>query len=100
MLNALSAIKQIAAQPEHTFLLVQEIVDEANYNRLTSNLQNLHTLCLGGSDKVRLVFSDETPAKLSAKVFDGLDPRSKATLLLLSEAGFGPASVLGPVGSS
>ncbi len=100
MLNALSATKQTAPQPEHTFLLVQEIVDEANYNRLSSNVQNLHSLCLGGSDKVRLIFSNETPAKLSAKVFDGLDPRSNATLLLLSESGFRPESVLGPGRSS
>ena len=85
-----------ASQPQNTFLLVQEIVDEDNYKRLTRNVQPLHTLCLGGSDKVRLIFSNEAPATLSQKVFNGLDRQSKAMLVLLSNNGFSPSSMLTP----
>jgi hypothetical protein len=80
-----------ASLPQNTFLLVQEIVDEENYDRLTRNLQSLHTMCVGGTDKVRLIFSNEPAANLSQKIFSGVDPRSKATLLLLSNCGFSPA---------
>ena len=83
-----------ATEPQNTFLLVQEIVDEENYDRLTHNVESLHTVCLGESDKVRLIFSAETPASLSQKVFNGVDRRSKATLLLLSNSGFCPAGPL------
>ncbi len=94
MLNALSP--QAAPQPHKTFLLVQEIVDEVNYNRLTSNVRELHTLCLGSNDKVRLIFSDEAPERLSKKVFHGLDRQSKAMLMLLCERGLSPNSVMTP----
>jgi hypothetical protein len=93
MLNALTASQPALGQREHAFLLVQEIADEANYDRLTTNVKNLHTLCLSGNDKVRLIFSDETAASLSAKVFEGVDPRSKAMLLLLSESFFLPSTL-------
>lgn len=96
MLNALSASPGAAPQPQNTFLLVQEIVDEDNYTRLTNNVQTLHTLCVGGTDKVRLIFSDEAPGSLSRKVFQGLDQNSKATLLLLSNSGFSPNSFITP----
>jgi len=86
-----SSLQSAAPVPQNTFLLVQEIVDEENYNRLTRNLQSLHTLCVGGTDKVRLIFSSEPAASLSQKIFSGVDPRSKATLLLLSNSGFSPA---------
>ncbi len=81
-------------EPHKTFLLVQEIVDEENYNRLTRNLASFHTVCVGGTDKVRLIFSDEPPATLSEKVFEGLNERSKVTLVLLSNFGFSPACAL------
>jgi hypothetical protein len=90
MLNALLASQSAAPQAQNTFLLVQEIVDEPNYNRLTSNVQNLHTLCLGGSDKVRLIFTDEPPAAVSSKVFAGVDQNSKAMLVLLSDCALMP----------
>ncbi len=95
MLNASLPVSEKAApEPQNTFLLVQEIVDEENYNRLTRNVESLHTVCLGGSDKVRLIFSNEPPASLSQKVFNGVDRRSKATLVLLSNNGFSPACAL------
>jgi hypothetical protein len=90
MVNALSASRKAAPQPQNTFLLVQEIADEANYNRLTNNVEGLHTLCIGGSDKVRLIFTDDPPAALSEKVFCGLDPQSKAMLMLLAKTEFSP----------
>ncbi len=93
MVNALSSSQKAAPEPHNTFLLVQEIVDEENYNRLTRNVQCLHTVCVGGSDKVRLIFSDEPPAAVSQKVFNGLDKRSKATLVLLSNCGFSPGNI-------
>lgn len=97
MLNALSTSPGAAVhQPHNTFLLVQEIVDEVNYNRLTENVQSMHTLCVGGTDKVRLIFSDDTPGSLSRKIFEGLDRNSKATLLLLSSSGLSPGSCLAP----
>ncbi len=96
MLNALSACSSAATQPQKTFLLVQEIVDETNYNRLTNNVQGLHSICVGGTDKGRLIFSHETAASLSKKIFAGLDQRSKAMLLLLCDSGFSPSSVLTP----
>ncbi len=96
MVTALSASQKAAPQPQNTFLLVQEIVDEVNYNRLTHNIEGMHTLCLGSADKVRLIFSEETPAALSRKVFQGLDRESKATLLLLCNSGFSPGCLLTP----
>ncbi len=97
MSNATLPVSQKAApEPQNTFLLVQEIVDEENYNRLTRNIESLHTLCVGGTDKVRLIFSNEPPASLSRRVFNGVDRRSKATLVLLSGAGFSPAGALTP----
>jgi hypothetical protein len=96
MLNALASTA--ASQPRNTFLLVQEIVDEVNYNRLTENIRGLHTLCLGESDKVRLVFSDDPPDRLSMKVFDGLDRQSKALLMLLCDRGVSPRSMMTPAG--
>ncbi len=90
MLNALSGSQSAAPQPQNTFLLVQEIVDEDNYVRLTRNLQSLHSLCLGESDKVRLIFSSDAPEALSQKVFKDVDRESKAMLMLLSESGFSP----------
>ncbi len=90
MLNPLFAAQKAAPQPLNTFLLVQEIVDEANYVRLTDNMRNLHTVCVGGSDKVRLIFSDDPPATLSEKVFNGMDPQSKVVLMLLASNGFSP----------
>jgi hypothetical protein len=96
MLNALSASQSAASQAQNTFLLVQEIMDEPNYTRLTSNVQNLHTLCLGGSDKVRLIFTEEPPAAVSQKVFDGVDQNSKAMLVLLSDCALSPKSFFSP----
>ncbi len=94
MLNAFSASQPAAPEPQNTFLLVQEIVDEENYNRLTRNVESLHTLCLGGNDKVRLIFSNDPPATLSQRVFNGVDEHSKAMLVLLSNCGFSPHSLL------
>ena len=94
MVNALLAWQQAAPERHNTFLLVQEIVDEENYNRLTRNVESLHSLCVGGTDKVRLIFSDEPPAALSQRVFNGLDEHSKAALVLLSNCGFSPGSWL------
>ncbi|HEY5914444.1 MAG TPA: hypothetical protein VJA21_27965 [Verrucomicrobiae bacterium] len=94
MLNALTASQTTAPEPQNTFLLVQEIVDEENYNRLSRNVESLHTLCVGGTDKVRLIFSDEPAATISRKVFNGVDHHSKAMLLLLSHGGFSPGSIL------
>src|SRR5512140_618036 len=88
------ASQRAAPEPQNMFLLVQEIVDEENYNRLTRNVEALHTVCVGGTDKVRLIFSNEPPATLSKKVFSGVDCRSKATLVLLSNGGFSPATLL------
>ncbi len=94
MSSALSTSQGAAPTPQNMYLLVQEIVDEENYSVLTKNVQSLHTLCVGGTDKVRLIFSAEPPAKVSEKVFKGVNQRSKATLVLLSSAGLSPASVL------
>ena len=91
MATVLTRSQKAAPELHNMFLLVQEIVDEENYNRLTRNVESFHTLCVGGSDKVRLIFSDESPASVSQKVFEGLDQRSKVTLVLLSNAGFSPA---------
>ena len=96
MLNTLSTSPGAAVLPHNTFLLVQEIVDEVNYNRLTENVQSLHTLCVGDTDKVRLIFSDDTPGSLSQKIFQGLDQHSKATLLLLSTSALCPGSCVAP----
>ncbi len=97
MSNAsLPVLQKSAPEPQNTFLLVQEIADEENYIRLTRNVESLHTLCVGGTDKVRLIFSNEPPASLSRKVFSGVDRRSKATLMLLSSAGFSPAGTPSP----
>lgn len=94
MANVISSGSQkMVPEPHRTFLLVQEIVDEENYTRLTHNLESFHTVCVGGTDKVRLIFSDEPPATLSEKVFQGLNERSKVTLVLLSNFGFSPACV-------
>jgi hypothetical protein len=95
MLNPLLASQSAAPQPQSTFLLVQEIMDEDNYVRLTRNLRALHSLCLGESDKVRLIFSDEPAAKLSEKVFKDVDRESKAMLVPLSDFGFSPKSFMG-----
>ena len=92
--SPLPGSEKAAPEPQNTFLLVQEIVDEENYNRLTRNVELLHTVCVGGTDKVRLIFSNEPPSTLSQKVFSGVDRRSKATLVLLSNAGFSPATLL------
>lgn len=96
MTNALSPQRAAALQPQKIFLLVQEIVDEPNYLKLTNNVLPLHTLCVGETDKVRLIFSNEAPAKLSQMVFSGLDPNSKAMLMLISDSGIAPASVMTP----
>ena len=95
-MNALPSLPSVAPQPQNTFLLVQEIVDEDNYNRLTANVHDLHTLCVG-TDKVRLIFTDEPPATLSRKVFNGVDRNSKAMLVLLSNTGFSPGSLMSPI---
>ncbi len=94
MSNASSGSQNAAPDPQHTFLLVQEIVDEENYNRLTRNVESMHTVCVGGTDKVRLIFSNEPPATLSQKVFRGVDHHSKAMLVLLSNCGFSPGTML------
>ncbi len=75
------------------FLLVQEIVDEDNYNRLTNNLRGLHSICVGANDKIRLIFSDDELAELSRKVFAGVDPASKTMLVLLSDSALSPNSL-------
>ena len=94
MANALSGSPKAAPEPHNMYLLVQEIVDEDNYDRLTLNLAALHTVCVGGTDRVRLIFSDEPPASVSERVFEGLDHHSKVTLVLLSNSGFSPACLL------
>jgi hypothetical protein len=95
-MNALPTSPNVAPQVQNTFLLVQEIVDEDNYNRLTANVHDLHTLCVG-NDKVRLIFTDEAPATLSQKVFNGVDRNSKAMLVLLSNNGISPGSLMSPM---
>ncbi len=65
--SPLPGSEKAALEPQNTFLLVQEIVDEENYNRLTRNVEPLHTVCVGGTDKVRLIFSNEPPSTLSQK---------------------------------
>jgi hypothetical protein len=99
MLSAISGSHRAAPEPQNTFLLVQEIVDEENYLRLTNNLESMHTLCVGGSDKVRLIFSQEPPATVSEKVFQGVAQHSRAVLLLLSNCGFSPATISTPTSS-
>ncbi len=94
MVSALSTPQSSALRAQNTFLLVQEIVDEPNYNRLTRNVQDLHTLCVGGSDKVRLIFTDEPLSAVSKKVFEGLDQNSKAMLILLSDCAFASKAFL------
>jgi len=87
-----SASTGATSNSENTFLLVQEIVDEENYNRLTANLRGLHSICLGGNDKVRLIFSPEPAGELSRKIFFGLAKDSKAMLVPLSDFGLSPKS--------
>jgi hypothetical protein len=93
MMTTGSTLTAAALKPEHTFLLVQEIVDEENYNLLTANLRGVHSICLGGNDKVRLIFSPEEAAELSRKIFLGLAKGSKAMLVPLSDFGISPTSV-------
>ena len=94
MTTSWSASTAAAPNSETTFLLVQEIVDEENYNRLTDNLRGLHSICLGGTDKVRLIFSAESAPELSRRIFSGLSNHSKAVLVPISDFWFSPTSAV------
>ena len=75
----------------HTFLLVQEIPDEVTYNRLAENVRPFKSFPIGNGDKLRLIFSQESHAELAKRVFAGIDGRSKAFLVPISEVAAAPA---------
>ncbi len=73
----------------HTFLLVQEIPDEATFNRLLENLRSVKSFPLGASDKVRIIICEESYDDLAKRVFAGLDKKTKAMLVPLAETALG-----------
>ncbi len=82
------------AIPTHTFLLFQEIPDEATFNRLLENVRPLKSFPIGNGDKLRLIFAQESYDELSEKVFRGIDPKSKALLVRISDVAAAPSARL------
>jgi hypothetical protein len=76
--------------PTHTFLLVQEIPDEATYNRLAENVRAFKTFPIGDNDKLRLIFSPESHAELAKRIFAGIDAKSRAFLVPISDLAAAP----------
>jgi hypothetical protein len=78
--------------PQHTYLLVLSIMQASadDFNRIQDSLSILNVKEV--KEDLYLIFSHETHAQLSKRLFDGIDPQTKALLILISDTAAAPIS--------